>query len=93
MDNDKIKELVMLYFKHNPNMNKGIGYKVKAWDTISLYANKHNKKYEDIKHCIESQPMCRVPIWNQFYNYFFKKKNNNTYKNSISDSINPDDWL
>jgi hypothetical protein len=89
-----INELVTLYFKYNPNMNKGMGFRIKANDVIKEYYITHKKSYEDIKQCIESKPMCQVPIWNQFKNYFYKKKEEKSeYKNSIGESLNPDDWF
>lgn len=93
-----INELVKLYFDVNPNMNKGIGFRAKANDIIKSYVNIHNKSYEEIKSCIESYPMTKIPIWTQFDNYFNKKDNNkndekSSYKNSINDSTNIDDWI
>jgi hypothetical protein len=96
MDIKDIRKLVKLYMEYNPNMNRGIGFRAKTFDIINSYANTHNKSYEDIKHCIESQPMCQKPIWDMFYNYFYKnikeeKKSN--YKESISDSTDANDWI
>lgn len=92
-----IRELVDLYFEYNPHMNRGVGFKAKANDIIKAYLITHNKNYDDIKHCIESSPMCGIPIWEQFYNFFYKKKNNkqenSSYKSSVSDSTNVDDWI
>ncbi len=102
MDIKNIRKLVKLYFDYNPNMNRGIGFRSKAFDIISSYVNIHNMTYEDVVDCIESQPMCRKPIWDMFYDYWFKKQNNkdinkeekkSSYKNSINDSTDVDDWL
>jgi hypothetical protein len=88
-----IRRLVSLYFEVNPNMNKGIAFKTKAWDIISSYYIKYKKTEEEIKHCIESSPMNTEPIWNAFHTYFFKIKPKSEYKDSINKSLNPDDWL
>lgn len=96
MDIKEKRELVKLYFEFNPHYNKGIGFKSKAFDIISSYADKHNKSYEDIKLCIESNPMSQKPIWQQFYDFFFKKENkkeDSSYKNSLENSTNIEDWL
>jgi hypothetical protein len=75
-------------------MNRGVAFKAKANDIISSYANIHKKSFEEIKNCIESSPMCQFPIWTQFDNYFNKKKvKPSNYKDSINDSINPNDWI
>jgi hypothetical protein len=93
-DRVEIRKLVNLYFQVNPNMNKGFAFKTKAWDIISAYYKKHNKAYEEIEHCIESDPMTTKPIWTAFYDYFYKDKpKKSEYKNSIDKSLNPDDWL
>lgn len=97
MDNKKeikeIRELVKLYFDYNPGMNRGIAFKSKAFDIISSYYNIHKKSYEDIKHCIESKPMCTLPIWDQFSQYFKNKNEKPTYKSEINNSQNPNDWF
>lgn len=101
MDKKDINKLVMLYFKHNPQNDNGVGWRVKANQIITKYANELNMSYDDIKHCIESQPMCPKPIWTQFYEYYGKyklNKDNNeekksSYKNTINDSTDVDDWL
>lgn len=92
---EEIRELVKLYFEYNPQNNKGIGYRAKAYDIISSYLNTHNKKYEDIKKCIESNPIHEKPIWDLFYNYFknTKKLEKSNYKSSIKDSTNVNDWI
>ena len=95
-EKEMINKLVLLYFKYNPNMDKGIGYRIKANDIISSYYYKHKMKYKDIKDCIESNPMSNIPIWELFYNYWYLNNNNNeksNYKDSISNSTNPDDWI
>lgn len=95
MDRKEINQLVKLYFDFNPSMNRGIGFKSKANDIITSYANKLNKNFEEIKECIESSPDCQFPIWTQFDNFFNKKKveKKSHYKDSINNSINPSDWL
>lgn len=98
MEKKLIGELVKLYFQYNPQNNKGIGFRAKANDIITAYANTHGMAYEEIKDCIEKSPMCTKPIWDQFYQYWFNNKNKkkvekSDYKDSISDSTNPDDWL
>lgn len=101
MDKKEINELVKLYFLCNPQNNKGIGYRIKTNDIITSYANKHNMSYDDIKHCIESNPMCKEPIWEQFYKYWFsknkkssiKKEEKSEYKKSINTSTDVDDWI
>lgn len=99
MDKKEINELVKLYFLHNPQNNKGLGYKIKANDIIKAYAEKHKMSFKDIKHCIEMSPMCQKPIWEQFYDYWFKKSHINKeekkseYKKTINNSTNVNDWL
>ena len=97
MERKQINELVALYFQYNPHFNKGIGWRAKANDIITAYANTHNKSYEDIKLCIESSPMTGMPIWTQFEKFFNKKKveksNKSHYKGSIQDSTDPNDWF
>lgn len=99
MDKKEIRKLVELYFEYNPHNNKGVGFRAKANDIITSYATKHKMTYGDIKHCIESKPMCQEPVWDQFFNYWFKNNNNkkkeekSEYKDSISDSTDPNDWL
>lgn len=98
LEKKDINKLVKLYFEYNPNMNKGIGYRAKANDIINLYANKHNMSYNDIKDCIEKNPMCQKPIWEMFYNYWFKKshikkEDKSEYKKSIEDSTDVNDWI
>lgn len=95
MNKDKINELVKLYFLHNPNMNKGIGFKIKANDIITKYANNHNMPYDEIKNCIEKNPMSQEPIWDMFYNYWFNKpkEKKSDYKDSINNSTDITDWL
>lgn len=94
MERKEINELVKLYFDYNPQNNKGIGWRIKANDIITSYANFHKKSYEDIKQCIESSPMCRDAIWIQFEKFFNKKKvEKSNYKDSINDSTDPGDWL
>lgn len=96
-----IGNMVILYFMHNPKMDKGIGFRIKANEIITKYYINHNMKEEDIRHCIESQPMCQKPIWDMFYDYWFKnqsssiknEKSKSQYKNSIGDSTNADDWI
>lgn len=89
----KITELVNLYFQYNPDKNKGMAWRIKAWDIISSYYVIHKKPYDEIKHCIESKPMCQVAIWEQFKNHFTKKDINNKGYKKIQDSTNVDDWL
>jgi hypothetical protein len=100
-ENDKkvVRELVNLYFLNNPQNNKGMGFRTKTWDIITSYYTKHNMSKEDIEHCIESSPMCKLPIWDQFYNYKFKNENKNNieesgkYKKSVDESLDPSDWV
>lgn len=93
MNRNNINKLVELYFKYNPNMNKGIGFRIKAYDVIKDYLIKNKKSYEEIKLCIEKNPMCQKPIWVMFREYFFENKSKSKYKESINDSTNPDDWF
>lgn len=90
----EVNKLVSLYFYINPNMNKGMAFRIKANDVITQYYFAYDKSYEEIEHCIRSQPMCQKPIWIQFKDYFYnKKKENSHYKSSIEDSTNIDDWM
>lgn len=100
MSNKKkeINELVKLYFDFNPHMNRGIAFKAKAHDIIKSYLTKHGKTFDEIKLCIERTPMCQEPIWEQFFQFFFKKNNkkkveNSEYKKSITDSTDVNDWI
>jgi hypothetical protein len=89
-----VNELVFLYFQHNPEKNKGMGWRIKANDIIRAYYITHKKTKEEIAQCIESQPQCILPIWTQFENFFNKKKvEKSEYKNSINDSTDVNDWL
>jgi hypothetical protein len=92
-ENKIITELVNIYFMYNPQMNKGMAFRIKAWDIISAHYITLKKPYDDIKHCIESKPMCKLPIWEQFYKYFNKETDNKGYKGTITDSTNADDWI
>jgi hypothetical protein len=95
-DRKILTELVDIYFMYNPQNNKGMAFKIKTWDIISAYYLVHKKTYEEIKLCIESKPMCTIPIWDHFNNYFTIKNKpieSNSYKKTVSDSINVDDWL
>lgn len=94
----EINRLVKLYFECNPHMNRGLGFRIKAYDIISSYINKHNMSYSDVELCIESNKMYDGPIWDMFYNYWFNNKNNkiknkSSYKNTIGDSTDVNDWL
>lgn len=90
----KIGALVNLYMQYNPNNNKGLNYRFKAWDIISSYYTIHNKTYAEIELCITSMPLCQQPIWDQFNNYFKEKKESKSnYKESIGESLNPDEWI
>lgn len=96
MTKKEINQLVQLYFMHNPQNNKGIGFRVKANDIITSYATIQKLTYDEIKECIESSPMCTIPIWDQFSQYYYKKKkskNNSSYKDSVEDSTDVNDWL
>lgn len=99
---EEIANAVSLYFKINPNMDCGIKFRTKAYDIITSYITKHKMPYMEVIKCIESQPMTKIPIWDQFFNYWFKNKNNNEdkkeekkshYKSSIEDSTDVNDWL
>src|SRR6185312_9262570 len=97
-ENEKkdVRKLVSLYFQVNPGMNRGFAFRNKAWDIISAYYKKHGKTYEEIQHCIESDPMTTKPIWTSFHDYFYKmkkKEEKSQYKNSIDKSLNPDEWM
>lgn len=96
-----IKDLTKMYFLYNPQYNTTIAFKIKANDTITNYIVNHGMKYDDVKKCIELSPMCKVPIWTQLYNYWYKedmrnknkKKESSNYKNSVSESTNVDDYI
>jgi hypothetical protein len=96
IDKEKQKEvtkLVNIYMEYNPNNNRGIGYRAKANDIIYSYMITHKKTFDEIKECIESNPLCQEPIWKQFNDYFSKNKNKSNYKNSIGNSIDAKDWI
>jgi hypothetical protein len=96
LDKKDIAKLVKLYFEYNPQNNKGIGWRAKANDIISSYANTHGMTFEEIKDCIEKSPICQKPIWTQFYEYYgnMKKLNKKSnYKDSVSDSTDVNDWM
>lgn len=104
MDKETTRELVNLYFLYNPQYNRGFAFKVKAYDTIFNYVNALGMSFEDIKDCIESQPGCKLPIWEQFYKYYGKIKykdnnkkkvenENSDYRKSINNSTDVNDWL
>jgi group I intron endonuclease len=100
-----IQDLSKMYFLYNPQYNRGMSFKIKATDTIANYMANHGMTYDDVKKCIEISPMCKFPVWTQFYNYWYKedmrnknkkkevKKENSHYKNSIQNSTNIDDWM
>jgi group I intron endonuclease len=105
---DNINNLTKLYFEYCPNMNRGLKFKIKAQEIINTYLNKHGMTVKDVEDCIKKYPMCQQPIWQQFYDYWYKEKNVNknknnieeskkqeksNYKSSIGTSLDPNDWI
>lgn len=89
-----IRSLSALYFKVCPNVSRNIAFKTKAFDMITAYYTKHGKTYDEIKHCIESNPNSTEPIWDILYNYFFKAKpKSNSYSKKIEKSLDPKEWM
>lgn len=107
MDKENTRELVKHYFLYNPQYNKGFAFKIKAYDTIFNYINALGMTFDEVKDCIESNPACKMPIWEQFYKYYGKMKykdndninkkkienENSDYRKSINNSTDVNDWL